>query len=184
MILRELIERSLDSAVAGQDTTATRLAAEAAVEPLLPVVFSATGEHCAGIERLRSLLRRTKLLAFVNGAVTLDGDVLTAYITEGSLLDPLDKTKRYAYAPWEAFTKDSDQRLGYFSIEVGTTLHVVEPATNYDPAAGPTVSLLLTTPCTPSIPATVEDALTAPFEVLDDLQVHLTDALRLAIAKR
>lgn len=183
MTLLELIQKAIDGAVYGLDNPAARLTAEVAAEALVGPAFQDAGEQCARVERLRSLLRRTKLVAFVNGAATLDDDVLTAYVSESSLLNPLDKTKRYSWVPWETFVKNSDLRLGTYSIEVGTTIHSTEPQSSYDPAGGPTVSLLLTIPCAPVVPAAIGDTIVAPVEVTDDIQLRLTTMLRLAIVK-
>lgn len=181
MTLKELIQRAVEIANQGLTEAA---ATEAAAEAHLPAVFHAVGVKAAANERLRTTLRRTKSLVFVSGAVSLPSDVLTAYITEGNLLDPIDKTKLYSLAPWDQLTTGTlDQRLGHFAIEGESTMHVVEPGNVYDPALGPDLSLLLTVPCIPAIPALITGSIAVIDEVADDLTSTLAVALRLAASQ-
>lgn len=179
MILSELIQRAIDIASNSTDTAVTRLALEAAAEAELSIAFQEVSAVVASSVATRSLLRRTKSLSFVNGAVTVDSDVLTEYISEGNITDPTDKTKRYSLTPWNQFITDElDSRLGHFSIEGESTLHVIEPGTAYDPASGPTETLLLTVPCFVVVPAAISDPVLVRDEVLDNLIKALAVRLR------
>lgn len=181
MNLSELIQRAVDIASRQQDTAVTRYALEAAAEPLLPIVFRQVGVELARTANTRTLLRRTKTLNFVGGVVTLTSDVLTDYVCEGHLADPTDRTKRYSLAPWNSFITDElDPRLGHFAVEGEATMRVVEPNTTYDPTTGPTVTLELTTPCAPVVPATAATAVAATDEVV----MRLVGALAAALSPR
>lgn len=178
MTLLELVQRAIDIASLNKDTTVTRLAMEVAAEPLVLQAFRDVSANCARQEHKRTLLRRTKSLTLVNGAVALTDDVLTEYITDSNVIDPTDKTKRYSLTPWSQFITDElDLRLGHYAIEGETTLHVIEPGTPYDPAGGPTETLLLTTPCAVAVPTASGNAVVAPAEILDDLIAGLAAAL-------
>lgn len=182
MTLNELIQRALDIASKGLDTSVTRLAMEVAVEPLLPVVFAQVSANVARDEKQRTQLRRTKSLAFVDGLVTIPDDVLTEYMVDASLVDPTDRTKRYSRAPWRQLVTDElDLRLGHFAVEGETNMRLVEPGTVYDPTTGPTITLNLTVPCSVVVPAAATDQVVAMNEILDDLTVALANALRPAM---
>ncbi len=183
MTLKELIQRAVDIASKGQDTAPTRLAMEAAAEPLLPTTFQKVGEMLAARDNTRHLLRRTKQLSVVDGAVALDPDVLTSCIHSASLRDPADRTKNYSLAPWNQLsTGELDPRLGHFALEgdtdAATVLHVVEPGDEFDPDGGETIDLLLNIPCIPVIPANIDDDIAAAPEVLTHIIIELAAALR------
>lgn len=178
MILSELIQRAVDIASKSVDTAVTRLALETAAEPLLGIVFHEVSVDKARNEYKRSLLTRTKTLAVVNGSVAIPTDVLTEYMWDSHLIDTTAPTKRYSLTPWHQFiTAALDRRLGHYSVEGESTLHVIEPATSYSPTSGPTETLLLSVPCVVVVPAATTDAIVARDEILDDLVRGLASAL-------
>lgn len=185
MTLQELIDRALSVASAGLDpSVAQSLTNEIVAEDVLDIVFSEVGVQAARTERLRHTLRRTKVLAVVNGTVALSGDTLTAYIADSVLTDPDDTTKRYSYLAWESFVRDSlDSRLGHYSVQE-SVLAVVEPGAAYDPTTGPTLSLHLSLPCVPEVPALATDTVAVSEEVADLLVERLAMALKPVIQTR
>lgn len=179
IILKELIQRAV-----AISSPASSAIAEQTVEALLPSVFAEVGTRLAGNERTRSQLRRTKVLTFIAAPVQLTSDVLTDYIDSGNLRDPTNLTKIYSHAPWDQFTSSLlDTRLGYFALEGEGIIHVVEPNLVYNPALEPTVTLSLTTPCTPEIPAAVTSTIAVTDEVRDELITALATALKMALTK-
>lgn len=174
MTLKELIERAIEIAGGG--------ISEKVAEPLLPSVFAEVGQKMAAQERTRTFLRRTQVLAFTAAPVTLANDVLTDYLDEGTLIDPTDLSKQYSLAPWDQFvSRQLDQRLGHFAVEGEMTLHVVEPGFVYDPTLEPTVTLQLTTPCDPVIPALFNSQVLVIDAVIPELINTLAVALKIAV---
>lgn len=185
MILSELIERALNMAMIGVVDAPLRASLEVALESLLPVVFGEVGDELAANERTRSLLRRTKDLAVVNGTVELAADTLTAFISESTLYDAADITKRYSLTSWDELVRgELDSRLGHYAMEGESTLRVVEPANTFAPASGPTIALKLTIPCSPVYPSNPATAVDVNDEVVDILIKRLALALRPAPARR
>ena len=154
------------------------LNAEMLAEDILPVVFGEVGVRIAADERTRHLLRRAKTLAVVNGTVTLADDVLSAYITDSVLIDPTVLTRLYTYLPWEQFVREPfDSRLGHYSVQE-FVLAVVQPGSAYSPTTGPSVSLSLTIPCVPEVPALATDTVVVSAEVTDELISALARAIQ------
>lgn len=177
MTLKELIQRAVDAASRAKPESPTATALEAIAESVLPTVFKDVGEEAARSETTRHLLRRTKEITFTTGTMLLPNDILSAHIREANMLDSTDKTKRYSYTEWHSFVKDLDTRLGYFSVEGESTIHVVEPGSSYDPLAGPDITLLLTTPCIPVIPILAGNSIAVADEVATMLLARLTQVL-------
>lgn len=187
MTLQELIDRAISATTSGLDPEiAERLFSEMQAEDILPVVFNAVGQRYAADERLRSLLRRTKQLDFAGGEVDLSQDVFTKFLDTSVLIDTTDRSKRYAFTPWDIFTRDDEPRIGHYSLEGESTLHVVEPNSTYDPNAGPDETLYLTTPCSPVVPGSAGGTIAVRDDVLDDLLTELIAALapKLATTRR
>ena len=179
MTLRELIQRAVSIAVQGMDSPVIRAAVEVAAEPLVPVILARAGDELASTARMRSLLRRTKLLNFAAGTVQLPDDVLSAHMDDAVLIDPASPANRYSLVSWEELTREQlDFRLGYFAMEGEAILHVVEPDTAFDPTGGPTISLELTIPCSPEVPANIDDEVVVPAEIIDWLVEKLAMALK------
>lgn len=184
MFYQELLQRAIDIANLGLPEDTAFTTAEQAIEPVVRSIFRSVGVAAARTARLRTTLRKTKPLAVVNGVVALSSDVLTPYIDESSLIDAANKTKLYGLCEWHAMTNDElDSRLGHYALEGEATLHVVEPGTVYSPTAGPTVALLLTTPCAPAVPVLIGDPVVATEEVLDLLLAALAEGLKTALTK-
>jgi len=178
MTLKELIQRALEIAGEGITDPQIRTSMEDAVEAMLPVVFSEVGASLAGNSGTRHMLRRSKILNVVNGTVTLPSDVLAEFDFEATLYDPADITKRYSRAGWPDITSQQlDERLGHFIINEGV-LTVIEPDSQYDPNAGPTLTVHLAIPCTPEVPAGINDAVAVTDAVIDILIARLARALR------
>lgn len=179
MTLLELIQRAVSIAVQGMDSPVVRAAVEAAVEPLVPVVFAQAGDELAKTARLRTLLRRTKQLTFTNGVVQLPDDVLSVYADSAVLYDEDDTSKRYSLVSWEDMIRgELDSRLGHFAVEGEELMHVVEPGVAFNPLAGPNVVLRLTIPCSPEVPANITDPVDIPAEIIDWIVEKLAVALK------
>lgn len=185
MTLQELVDRALSMASAGMEPSSVpTLHAEMIAEDMLPAVFGEVGQRLAANERTRHLLRRTKTLAVVNGAVQLSADTLSAYITDSVLTDADDETKDYSYLDPVHFVREPlDSRLGHYSVVGESGLRVLEPGEAYAPLAGPTASYLLTIPCVPEVPATAASPVVASEEVIDELVTALATALRPILPK-
>lgn len=182
MILRELIQRSLDIAAQGMDSPVLRSTAEVAAEPLLPVVFGQLSVELAGRSATRHLLRRSKNIVVTDGVGPLTDDVLTEYARESALFDPDDLTKTYSLVNWDVLLRgELDSRLGHYLID-GQSLTVVEPGDEYISTGGPDIDLKLVIPCSLAVPAIGAD-IGEPAEVTDMLIARLAAALRPVIAK-
>jgi hypothetical protein len=185
MTKRELIQRAVSIAIQGLPGPIDRAAVEIAAEPLLPIVFGEVGRELARNERTRSLLRREKALNVVDGAVALSGDVLTEHIDDATLYDPTDTSKRYSLTTWESLTRDPlDPRLGHFAVRGEDTLRVVEPNEPFDLAGGADIALRLNIPCSPEVPAAINDPVAVPEEVIDALLAKLVVALKPVVRAR
>lgn len=177
MILSELIQRALDIASNGQDTSVTRLADEIAVEPQLLQVFDAVSRNTARNPAKRSLLRRTNSVTFVNGVGVLPQTILTPYLCESLLYDTADLTARYAWvSQFSELITTHDMRLGYYSVNE-SSIYVVQPGANYVQGSGLSGALSLVTPCDIVVPA-VAAAVVVRDELLEDLIAGLATALR------
>jgi hypothetical protein len=182
MILRELIQRSVDIAVQGLDSPVLRTSVELAVEPLLPVVFGRLSVELATNPATRHLLRRAKTVVLVAGVGPLGDDVLTEYATDAVLLDQADIAKIYSLVAWDVLGRgELDSRLGHFIID-GQSLTVVEPGSEYDPNTGPDTELTLIIPCSLAVPALDAD-IGEPAEVTDMLIARLAAALKPVVVK-
>lgn len=183
LTLQQLIDQAISIATAGMDPSLSgSLSAEMVAEDLLSSVFNKVGVEQAENPRTRTLLQRTKTIAVANGSVVLDPDVLTSYIGDSTLLDPLDLTKVYTLVPnWSEFVVEDAGFLGLYALEGEDTLHVVEPNTAYDSATGPSESLLLTIPCAPVIPTTPAGVINIIEELENDLIEALAEGLKLGV---
>lgn len=175
MNYKEFLQRAIGVANAG--LTQPNTINESDVEPLVPIVFQDVGMRLASSRNTRSLLRRTKTVAFTAGSATLSADVLTAYTCESTLYDSSDTTKLYSWVPeWEDFTQSQDTRLGYFNVNE-STITVIEPGEIYsDPGLNGSRSLVI--PCEPNVPTTINAAIDARDEVIDNLVQALAQALK------
>jgi hypothetical protein len=175
--LQQLIDQAV-SLASRNDSLSSAISAEMVTEDMLEIVFGDLATDMARSPATRSLLRRTKTLTFVGGEVAVPDDVLTEHMADSNLLDPDDPTKLYSFtSSWERFIQNSEQRLGYYSVEGESTLHVTEPGTAYDPAGGPDIELLLTVPCAPAVPAAATDPIAIREELIGDLIARLARAL-------
>lgn len=180
MILREMIQRAVDIASARQPTTIDRLAIEAAAEPMLSIVFNIVSERTAGDEYRRHLLKRTSVIAFVNGSGTIPETVLTHYLNESVLYDTAAPSSIYSHVPeWSDFVRHYDTRLGAYTVNESTA-SVIQPAATYVIGSGLTGNLSLVTPCTIAVPTVITNPIVARDEIIDDLTAEL--AARLVVA--
>lgn len=176
MTPRELIQRAVEIAIQGVPGI-DRAAAEIAAEPLLLIVFGEVGRELAASDRTRHILRRVKTLDVVDGEVAIPDDVLTEYTCEATLYDPADVAKRYSLATWSDFINGVlDSRLGHFIINEGV-LTVVEPDSQWEPTAGPTLTVHLAIPCAPEVPA-IDTEIAVPAEITDMIVDRLVRALK------
>lgn len=183
MTLNELVQRAIDIAAQGLDTPVLRESMEVVVEPLIPVAFNDAGDKLRGSVATRSALRSTKDLAVVDGVVTLPNEVMVAYLGDSLLYDPEDISKSYSLVDYADMVRDQlDDRLGYYAVKGNGALQVVEPGEDFDPTAGPTVDLKLTTPCVPLVPALNATVDVTP-EVSDVIIERLAQLLRAAVVK-
>lgn len=183
MIYREFIYRAVEQAQRGLDPNRSKLMdAEGVAEVMAPQVFAEIGNRAARDEKLRTILTSPFTVAFANGLATLGDTVLTAYLCESTLIDTGDLTKRYSFIPnWGDFVRPRsaiDQRFGWFALQGGTSIAIVEPSANYAVGAGVTGNRNLTAPRIPSVPATAATELDAPAEIEDDLVNALAEMIR------
>ena len=179
LTLQQLIDQAISIASRGVDpSVATSLAAEMVAEDLLPQVFSQISVAMAADPACRSLLRRTKSVAFVTGSATLTGDVLTQYLCESMLYDTTALSAVYSWIPqWEEFVRQTDQRDGYYCVNE-STIAVVQPNNSYSASTGLTGNLSFVVPCSPIVPATAAATVDIRDELIDDFIVELANALR------
>lgn len=183
MIYQEFIHRAVEQAQRGLDPNRSKLMdAEGLAQIMAPQVFAEIGNRAARDEKLRSILMSPFTVSFTNGLATLGDTVLTAYLCESTLIDTADLTKRYSFIPnWGDFVRPRssiDQRLGWFALQGGTSLAVVEPSASYAVGAGITASRNLTAPRIPAVPATAATELDAPSEIEDDSINALAEMIR------
>ena len=156
--------------------------AEGIAEIMAPQVFAEIGHRVASDEKLRSILTSPFTVSFTNGVATLGDSVLTAYLCESTLTDTSDLTKRYSFIQnWGDFVRPRsavDQRMGWYSIQGGVSLGVVEPSANYAVGAGITASRTLNVPRVPLVPATADTELDCSNEAEEDLINALAEMIR------
>jgi hypothetical protein len=183
MTYLEFIHRSVEQAQRGIDPNRSKLMdAEGIAQIMAPQVFAEIGSRAARDEKLRSILTSPFTVAFVNGLATLGDTVLTAYLCESTLIDVADVTKRYSFIQnWGDFVRPRsaiDQRFGWFAMQGGTQVAVLEPNASYAVGTGVTGNRNLTAPRIPGVPATAATELDAPSEIEDDLINALAEMVR------
>lgn len=175
--LQQLVDQAV-SLASRNDALAPALSSEMVTEDMLDIVFGELATAMARNPATRSLLRRTKTLTFADGMVAVPADVLTEHMGDSSLLHTTEPTKLYSFVPsWERFVHDNTPRIGRYSVEGESTLHVVEPNTVYDPGGGPDVELLLTVPCEVVKPTLATDVIAIRAELEGELIARLARAL-------
>ncbi len=158
-------------------------------EALMQSVFQQVGEEAAGDDRKRSLLKKDVTLTFTNGSATVPDYVLTAYMEDATFMDTSDLTKQYQWVrEFSDFVNPSLQNApwsnyGYFNVPNRTTIAQLEPGTAYDPTSGLTGTRHLNIPCVPYRPATADDYLDVPDEILNDIYDIGSEALRGQVMK-
>lgn len=151
-------------------------------DTLFPIVSQSVSETAADDEYRRSLLLREKSITLASGQAALTEDVLTHYIGDSTLIDPSNLNKKYAWRAYPDFIRRGDKRLGVFSLQ-GRSLLVIEPNANFTVPLTASGARTLTVPCTVIKPATADDEIDAPDEIISDLDEALANALRGAIIK-
>lgn len=184
LTLQQMIDSAISIASRGVDpSAATSLAAEMVAEDLVSTVFQQVGQTVASDPARRSLLRRTKIVAFTAGSAALTGDVLTQYLCESMLYDTTALSAVYSWIPqWEEFIRQTDQRDGYYCVNENT-IAVVQPNVGYNASTGLTGNLSLVVPCSPTVPASAGATVDIRDELIDDLVMGLADALANPIYK-
>jgi hypothetical protein len=156
--------------------------AEGIAESMAPQVFAEIAHRAARDEKLRSVLTSPFTVSFTNGLAKRGDSLLTAYLCESTLIDTGDLTKRYAFIQnWGDFVRPRsavDQRFGWYSIQGGALLGVVEPNANYAVGAGLTANRNLTAPRVPTVPATADTELDATNEIEEDMINALAEMIR------
>lgn len=183
MTFREFIYRSIEQAQRGLDPNRSKLMdAESIAQIMAPQVFQEIGQRATRDEKLRSILMSAFTVTFTNGLTALGDSVLTAYLCESVLIDTADLTKRYSFIPnWGDFVRPRsaiDKRFGWYSMQGGTSLAVIEPNANYTVGTGITASRNLTASRVPTVPATADTEMDAPSEIKDDLINALAEMIR------
>lgn len=183
-----MIEAALSQACAGTDFMANPITDTSWIaEDFVTSIFQQVGVECATDEHKRSLLRKSKVVTFTNGAATLPDDVLTQYKEDSTLYDLSDLTKEYSLVrEWGDFIQPRTGWMlwqGAYSMN-GVSISVVEPNANYDPTTGLNANLTLVIPCVPTIPASASSVVDVIGEIENDLIVGLAAALRGAIQQR
>lgn len=183
MIYRELIYRAVEQAQRGLDPNRSKLMdAEGIAEVMLPAVFHKIATRCARDEKLRSILSSPFTVSFTNGIATLADTVLTAYLCESTLRDTTNRTKRYSHIlNWGDFVRPRsaiDKRFGWYSVQGGVTLAIIEPNADYTDGAGLTGNRNLTCPRVPAVPASAATEVDAPEEIVNDITSILAEMIR------
>lgn len=184
MRYQDLLLSAVNNATHGLDPAkSVAIDAIGIADSLFPVVSQAVSEAAATDEYKRSLLLRTKTITLATGAATLTADVLTHFIADGVLYDPVSLSKKYAWKPYQDFVRSSDRRLGVFSLQGGTTLVVREPNQAFVVPLTATGARTLVVPCAVVKPTLATDQVDCPDEILSDLDEALSEVLRGQIAK-
>ena len=181
MIYQELIDRAITEAKRGlaPSVAAAFDEAEDIAEVLVPTVFAEFSAECARDEHRRTLLATTQDLTVTLGSATLPSDVLTEYFHEATLRDPSDLTKSYSFVPFNEFISGQlDQRLGYFTVELGRTFRMIEAGASFNESGGYTGTPKLTAPSAIPVPALAGATVNVVDEIADDLVTALAMALR------
>ncbi len=183
MIYREFIYRAVEQAQRGLDPNRSKLMdAEGLAESMAPSVLHEVSKRAARNERMRSILTSSFTLSITTGLVTLGDTVLTEYLCESSLIDNTETTKRYAHIlNWGDFIRTrspQDKKFGWYSMQGGSVMAVIEPSANYTPGSGITSTRVLTCPRTPAIPATAASELDAPREIVIECINVMAEAIR------
>jgi hypothetical protein len=157
------------------DASITRL--EVLGNALLQEAMQKLARSTAADPETRPLLRKSKTVAFTNGAGTLSDDVLTEYARDSSLTDTASITKRYALEPLRSsFERVYDRRIGYYHID-GSAVLIVEPGVGYVEGAGLTGSRRLLIPCVPDVPTLASDPVVIVEELASDAVAVLADLI-------
>ena len=159
-------------------------------ELLLPIAFQRVGRKYAMDDALRPYSMAILTVAFTNGVADLPDEVLVECLNHGVLRNALDETQtqKYFYIKnWDDFTRPLTPvslQLGYFTVltemtsNTDSNIYVVEPGATYDPTAGFTGNMTLTTPIVPSVPSDPSDSVQAPLEMQQDIIVELSNLIR------
>lgn len=181
LTFQELIDRAVQAATRGVDANTVDSDIEDTAEVLAPQIFHKVAREAAADPRKRSLLKLTKSITLANGTVDLSDDVMTEYMSDARLFDPAALTKYYSWVQeYSDFFGYLDNRLGYFTVERGVALRVIEPGATdpFSPGTGPSGARSLNIPCVPVIPTLATDPVVVPAEIADDFVAALAEALR------
>lgn len=182
---QRFIDRAVLQATHGLTPQAAELiSSDGVAESLCSEVFREVSEECAGDERLRHMLRKTKSISLAAGIGTLTDDVLTKYFDESCVNDPNDLTKAERMT-WEPQYMDFIRPqmtvlngLGSYTIKGERALHWRDPNEVYDGTLQMTGTVQLITPCIVVVPATAATNVDAPDEIIDLLIGRLAARLR------
>lgn len=146
---------------------------------LVPRVATWVAQRAAAAPTRRALVTRTFVLPLVIGTAALPADVLAEYMAHASVADPADPTmaKKMRWIPdWREFSRPLDQSLGYFTVtNNGASFYMTRPGQAFDPVAGMTGNVNLTTSAKPAIAA---GNITSAPEIDQELILALTAALK------
>lgn len=183
MLYKDLLYSAINNALRGvPPEQSAAIDAIGIADTLFPVVSQSVCEAAATNEYKRSLLRREKSITLTAGQATLTDDVLTHYIADATLIDPVGLSKKYAWRDYPDFVRRGDKRLGVFSLQ-GTSILVIEPNANFTVPLTASGARTLTVPCVVVKPATASTDIDCPEEILSDLDEALSEALRGQLSK-
>lgn len=176
LTVQEWLDRSVQQARRYlPDVNQTRL--EAVGNSLFQEALQKLARSTAANPETRPLLRKSKTVAFTNGAGTLTDDVLTEYARDSSLTDTASITKRYALETLRSsFERVYDRRIGYYHID-GSTVRIIEPGVGYVEGSGLTGSRRLLIPCVPAAPVAADDDVDIMEELASDAVAVLADLI-------
>lgn len=186
MIFSEMLSVAYFQALRGMGAKAAPNLDDATtiMEAMVPTVFQAVAESCAGDPDRQSLLRRTHTISMTNGVGVLPDEVLTSCMNNSSIADPDDISvgKFQSFVPqWVDFIGPRDNiqtQLNWFNVKGDSDLHYLAANEEYDPDNGFDGDLELTVPSVPETPTLATDTVDVPSEVASDLIAALADSLR------
>jgi hypothetical protein len=98
-------------------------------------------------------------LTLTNGVATLPDEALTSCLWNSSIDDPSDVTVAQAQSfvqEWFDFVQPRDNwqiQINWYTVRGDTDFHYLAANEEYDPSSGSTLSLELTIPSVPAVPA-------------------------------
>lgn len=176
---QSFIDQAVQMFTRGNDPTAVSSDIGMTAQVLTPNIFQDLTIRYSGNERQRQLLKQTFTVAATNGVATIDPSILTSAMDGSLFYDPADLTAFYSFQRnYIQLFGSLDPRIGYYSLEYGDRLRIVQPGTAFSPTSGATQSFSLTVAAIPLVPTLATDPIVAADEFISDAIEALSEALR------